>query len=724
MAGRLGSWEEKSINLSEDLYSQAAQHFVSSAISKYADHLRSVFDAADDAFFDLASNAHSNSEQNRLFEAMRDIRIKRKRIEQQLQELLQSNFKTPQARQNIAQETSLSDSSTWSMVAEENLEEEITLSSMAKRVRQVLGATFTQFEQLVTSGWPALNPEQHFTPIDPELLSKQFLTVAGALEIGAQEKLILIKVFEVDLASALEGILETANAALLRAGIKPATARMEKTLTRQTATSQPDESGKTDKPSQPKQTVTQPAHNSPSSIFTPSFAELRKLLTINQPGRSHTPREHPISPVKLQELLGSMQPPASDNLFDSGIAAPIKLEDAIAHLIQGGETRFSGLSANDEDAIDLVSRLFEFILKDDNISPPIQVLISKLQIPIVRVVLKDPSFFGNHRHPARQLLDTLAKAGTGWNNAEDRQKDKLYAEIHRVVSKVLTEFRDDQSIFVELFLEFSGFLSREEKRTRIVEQRTREAEHGRIKSKNAQTAVENYLNKKLAQYPVPENIRCILTQGWSRFMFLTYLKDSKDNRWSKATEALDTLIWCLQPHASEGEKELWVKKVPPLLKFIKSGLQEVSYNTERLDTMMADLKSALTNAFKTPCTNDLSSVVPTDAVDLVTPQPPTEDEIKLSPFLQQVDNLEIGQWIEFYLNNGSKFRCKLATHIDDGDCYIFVNRVGLKVLEKTRRALGQELADRKLKILSREPLIDRAMEGLVQNLRKISGQRA
>src|SRR5690554_7459077 len=91
--------------------------------------------------------------------------------------------------------------------------------------------------------------------------------------------------------------------------------------------------------------------------------------------------------------------------------------------------------------------LFEFILDDYNLSSPVQVLISRLQIPILKVVIKDKSFFSKTTHPARKLLNSLARAGIGWSSSDEKGRDKLYDQIHTVVQRILDEFEGDISLF-------------------------------------------------------------------------------------------------------------------------------------------------------------------------------------------------------------------------------------------------------------------------------------
>lgn len=64
-------------------------------VAGLGDLLQGAFDAVDDSLFELANNARSNNEQNRYFEAMREIRIKRKGVERHFQNTVAQYFATP-----------------------------------------------------------------------------------------------------------------------------------------------------------------------------------------------------------------------------------------------------------------------------------------------------------------------------------------------------------------------------------------------------------------------------------------------------------------------------------------------------------------------------------------------------------------------------------------------------------------------------------------------------
>ena len=59
----------------------ALSHVRDQAAALLKNNIQELFANADDSLFEMADRATSNNEQNALFEAMRDLRLKRKNIE-------------------------------------------------------------------------------------------------------------------------------------------------------------------------------------------------------------------------------------------------------------------------------------------------------------------------------------------------------------------------------------------------------------------------------------------------------------------------------------------------------------------------------------------------------------------------------------------------------------------------------------------------------------------
>ncbi|MBW4935758.1 DUF1631 domain-containing protein [Marinobacter sp. F4206] len=698
-------------------------------VAGLGDLMQGAFDAVDDSLFELANNARSNNEQNRYFEAMREIRIKRKGVERHFQNAVARFFSQP-PHTGHSQEESLNQQTgvdSLSLVGDEDLEEQVALNAMITKAKAHFQGPLLQLQARFSQVYPEATDESPVNPMAPEHLCSAFIEAIQALEIQIRERLILLKQFDRYVVSNLGMLLDEANRILIQAGVIP--------NFRYHGKSGKQHSSEADRSAGTPPSGTAASHTTEDLSNSAVFDQIRQMLALQRanagmPPRTSDPNIRVVGDSELADLLNALPlpdtRPISGNLSD-GEPITIDLRYVVQQILakaDAGDGRKPALNEADEDLINLVSMLFEFILDDYNLSAPIQVLISRLQIPILKVVIRDKTFFSQATHPARRLLNSLARAGIGWSSSDEKAKDKLYSQIHNIVQRILNEFNGDISLFETLNQEFEQFLEKENRKASLVEQRTRESERGRIKSQKAQETVDNLLKQKIARYKLPDPVHDILMNGWSRVMFLAYLRDDVEHRWQETVRVVDDLIWCLHPHQEDEERDQWVRVVPSLLKSLRTGLEEVSYNSSKLDEMMGHLKHELAEAFRTNAAIEARQDSPTDPEEEIATLHQTAverqqqlEEAAISEYVAQIDSIEIGNWVEFRLVNGASFRCKLSAIIEDADCFVFVNRMGLKVIEKNRIELAHEMRRGRLTLLEQGALIDRAMDAVVGSLR-------
>jgi len=698
--------------------------------------LQSMFDGIDDSFFELANNARTNNEQNRFFEAMREIRIKRKGIESDFDNtinlLFSSNLVLKKKNTQINQNDNTSIDS-LTLVQNEDLEEDVAISSMSTKARSNFQGPLLQFHARIGKLYGISDLNESSPPLDPKDISKAFSNACSNIEIQIKEKLIVYKQFDRYVLSNFGTVLENANKTLIRLGIMPSL---------KTPGIRQKHAPKSETSSSPLIQNTVPTKQNIEQEYSNILPHLQSLLanirTITNQSNSNQIDTKSIQMISTQDLitmLTELQKVPSTKPKESDHSSVIDIHTALQsslHKNTAQETKKPAFNQTDEDLINLVSMLFEFILDDYNLAPPIQVLISRLQIPILKVVIKDNSFFSSHEHPARQLLNSLAKAGIGWGEHKNNSHDSLYEKIHETVHKILNQFNGDIALFEQLNIEFKQFISKDERKSRLVEQRTKEAETGLIKSRQAQKSVEESINQLIfsASTPTPDFITDILRNGWSRVMFLAFLKDEQEHQWVNVNKVAEDLIWCLQPLKAQKDRQRWITIAPKLLKDLRSGLEDVSYKTAELDSTIRTIRTELTNAFKNSTFNgeekvnskvrtpiNLNKKASSADKSAVNKQLESKDN-KLDEYLSDIDNLEIGTWLEFTLLNGNKYRCKLSTKLPEADCFIFVNRMGLKTIEKTKAELASDLSKKQVIILEQGLMIDRAMNAVTSTLRQ------
>ena len=450
----------------------------------------------------------------------------------------------------------------------------------------------------------------------------------------------------------------------------------------------------------------------------------------------------------LQTQQATVAPPASAlaTLDASEMVQRIKREliEQASKLQGSKEARVAGV---DEDTIDLVGMLFEFILQDRNLPPQMQALLGRLQIPFLKVAILDKHLFAQKSHPARQLLDTMAEACVGWSEDSDRDH-RLHDKVKQTVELVLKDFDDDLEIFERARTEFEAFLEANLKRAELAEQRAAEATRGREKLHVARRTAAREILKRVEDRNLPEIVHNVLTRPWANYLVLTLLRQGESSdEWKQALHFADDFAWSAEPKVSDGDKTRLRNLLPGLEKLLRHGLATVAYHENDVKQLMHELNAFYGGLLGTnmPAIDDVDAEplegVSKAAATAATLDSPVEEEIVLraeaenappeanypddDECLKTARQLKVGTWIEFTdPESGSKQRAKLSWISPISSKYLFVNRKGLKVSDKTVFALAAELRRGHATVLEEVPLFDRALDAIVERLKATHAEDA
>jgi hypothetical protein len=94
------------------------------------------------------------------------------------------------------------------------------------------------------------------------------------------------------------------------------------------------------------------------------------------------------------------------------------------------------------------------------------------------------------------LLNVIAAAAIGWDVRTDERSDPLFRQIERVVQQLASYSGDNPALLDSLLHEFLVFTQAERGRIELSEQRTREAEHARLKAPEKALAASQALDEQ------------------------------------------------------------------------------------------------------------------------------------------------------------------------------------------------------------------------------------
>lgn len=732
--------------------------------------LQGLFDSADDSLFEMADRATSNVEQNAFFEAMRDLRLKRKTIERGFLQKIFESFAT--LNQYEIGKAPLLDAVSFdalSLVQNDQLEESVAVDAMVSKVMNrdgvALGHLTTRLNALVSKKIDEKN-----NPLGPRALCEAFLEACRDLGVEIKVKLIIFKLFEKSVLGDLDQLYAEVNQLLITAGVLPElkSAPPRRNPERSAAgrgaradgVAAADGSGGV-------------GDEGMQEVFGVLQSLLAEVRGSGMPARELPAGAVPISSNDLMRLLSHIQQRLPGQ--SAAAADEFDLRNQLESLLgrasaKSGKARVVG--EVDEDVINLVSMLFEFILDDRTLPDSLKALIARLQIPMLKVAVLDKTFFSRGSHPARRLLNEIASAALGWVDQDDAQRDTLYQRIDQVVQRLLNDFADDPAIFAELLAEFVAFTGDERRRSDLLEQRTRDAEEGRAKSELARQQVEQALNQRLLGKTLPEAVVRLLQEAWSKVLMLTCLKHGVESeQWQAVLVTMDELVWSVEPHDDPQARLRLLELVPGLLRSLREGLDSAGIDPfvtseffTRLEVLHVQAFQRFKRAMPAVVENaetsvptlaeeavqvlpaaDVASVLPllelpasaelepvdepamvevVEEIILLAPGERREQEVEAhladdDEALLQVDGLRVGSWVEFQEDEEHKLRCKLAAVIKPTGKFIFVNRTGMKVLEKTRMGLAVEFRRNAIRLLDDALLFDRALESVIGNLRRL-----
>ena len=233
--------------------------------------------------------------------------------------------------------------------------------------------------------------------------------------------------------------------------------------------------------------------------------------------------------VVQQPSLEELVPPASSEAADiPSVAAIPTLHEAV---VDSAATQ----------PVDYVNHLFSGFLDKRSLSEHLVNLLSDLYLPYVQLASADASFTDADDHPAKHLLNGLAKACKIYQeNADDLQKSSLVLEMKAVVRRVAEADEPNRETFADAAFRFSASLRQHERQVAKRTKSLRLQQSGLRHLDGWKQHVSHVIRSKLAQHsqPVPEAVRLFLAGPWMNYMADQYLDAATHNVQPTQTLAL------------------------------------------------------------------------------------------------------------------------------------------------------------------------------------------
>lgn len=703
--------------------------------------LDGMFSNCDKTLFDLASGAVGTHDEQRLLDFRRELQHKRSSIATRFVQQLMSGFSR---FQRPPPTDAMPNSEELSLVPQEQLERQLLIANGVSRVRNEAQLALAHLHERMRSLTPtASETSESENPLDPGHIARAFLDACEEIESDIRCLRLLCQQFDTHVLGSLDDVYQRSNEVLIDARILPLLGGMAKRSTQAKI--------KTATASQTSAATTAGGAPLPAaaSVTGAGYGELSALLQRVRGAGSTLPftttlatGAGPVSGIalgaeELVRLLGDvlLESPHPDN----GLRVPVDIRTAMESvaLLRGS----SQLGVEEHNVVDIVTLIFDAVTVDRDLPQAVQALLSQLQLPVLKLALVDREFFSDREHPARQLINTIARAGQGWDGHDQGAQDTLLRQMQTLLAELAARPRAEREAFVQVLLHLQGHIEHAEQRAIKLERRTSEKAVADARLSAARNAVHAVMQQKLDGCDLAIALLDFFNTDWQRTLQLFFLRKGVDSQeWQDAVAMLEDLPRSLvSPRDVLGRGALQ-RMLPTLYERIAQALEKTQGNTIEAQARIDAIRRLHAELIETPIGSE-ARVIPIERARIQAPpmipprardMPPVaqvqalgDDTVPRAVLnlesMQRADAITVGTWFEISDRTGVTRRCKLSSRVDETRTLLFCDRNGRLVHEASRKAFAYALQTGDWRILEDEPLLDRTLERIAGDLRRRIG---
>lgn len=377
------------------------------------------------------------------------------------------------------------------------------------------------------------------------------------------------------------------------------------------------------------------------------------------------------------------------------------------------------VSVLDERNIDFVGMIFNAINGDNSISEVVSELVNLLHIPVIKVALNDERLFQDQAHPTRKVLDLIPEAGRGVTDT----KDKLYDKIERVVKGILADSDVDVESFYKAVEALHRIIHIEERASVNNEQ---EEKRSVIKA-HARTVVVAELRKYSIGRSVPKQVQPLILKYWPTLMVNRYIRyGNEDERWRQSSQLCRMIFDLLQPVRQKAQLQELNDQYEALIEAVADALYETKQDKAEIDAQLIALRSVFEkriaqseHLLHEPAQAKQTEIDPVvqqemDAYDAAMARIKDEEESVLEKVARLPTYVKPGTWFEIYTGEDRPVRrLKMSVILIETAKIVFVDRKGIKGIEKDAGEFADELSNDMSRVIADHSTFDHALGNVI-----------
>jgi len=392
--------------------------------------------------------------------------------------------------------------------------------------------------------------------------------------------------------------------------------------------------------------------------------------------------------------------------------------------IEDGLTGLPGeaytITSGESEKIDVTDRFFEVIVEKVGVCGVLKEWLDKLKLTILKIVLRDESFFSDVSHPARQMLNKLAKLSSD-ERTDHKRLEKI---IGRFIDQVIEEYDDDDKIVEKVLEELNALLERQAQAYQRNSDRIARAYEGKQKVADSRLKVVTDICNLIEGKQVPVVLLELIDKaGWREHLSFVCIRDGHGSAtYNEVLNVVDLLLNWLGDEADSSDKwalELEMElEAPSLVELITKELSLVGLIG--YEAVIKRLEDCLFNEADPLLVKVEKYEWPFDKTEkeIKDLSPDAESKDQTGHWYKRIVSMKVGDWVEIVDEDGRSRCLRLAWSGSESFRFVFVDSQGMKDVDVSLDGLVEMFKENNATFVTHQdvPLVDQGLHQMVQSV--------
>ncbi len=444
--------------------------------------------------------------------------------------------------------------------------------------------------------------------------------------------------------------------------------------------------------------------------------------------------------VGLDELL---RHPGAADTAEAAAATNRRLSAQQAALVA------SAAAPRERQIIELVSRVFDAIAADPQLSPTVAPAIARLRGSSLRVALREPDMTRTTRHPVWQLIDRIGELGPATPQPADARITTLRTLCQALADQLANAAAPDSTMYRRAMNQLDTLLVNQVHAQLQAAQATLQA----LQLAERRELLEHTLSQRLIDQMVPvrttAGVRRFVTGAWAKVLADAMLREGEQSETTRGyIKLVDELLWSVQLPDHPKSRQRLIGMLPDMLKRLRAGMEAIRLPVAEQAGVLDELMAIHTEALRPNTRADSSALTPEQIVQLMRDEVlpaqtghggfsdsviditsletvpaemlPTETGEPAEDPRQRIDGLRAGDRLRLFLH-GRWSRLQLLWRSDQGLFFLFASEAGAGRTDSvTRRALERLAGAGLVQPLETRPLVQRAVDAVMREVGRVN----